>query len=80
LPLQGFYEALQTFLSFTLVKLHQLHQNHKGPLSHHQALRYSFMPSQAHVHTLLWWDYLEGGSKWMADCLDFDENFELGKI
>jgi hypothetical protein len=30
--------------------------------------------------TLLWWDYLEGGSKSMADCLDFDENFELGKI
>jgi hypothetical protein len=32
------------------------------------------------THSLLWWDYLEGGSKSMADCLDFDENFELGKI
>jgi hypothetical protein len=30
--------------------------------------------------SLLWWDYLEGGSKSMADCLDFDKNFELGKI
>jgi hypothetical protein len=30
--------------------------------------------------SLLWWDYLEGGSKLMADCLGFDENFELGKI
>ena len=29
---------------------------------------------------LLWWDSLQGGSKLMADCLDFDENFELGKI
>ncbi|KDR84464.1 hypothetical protein GALMADRAFT_714582 [Galerina marginata CBS 339.88] len=29
---------------------------------------------------LLCWDYLEGGSKSIADCLDFDENFELGKI
>jgi hypothetical protein len=33
-----------------------------------------------HSISLLWWDYLEGGSKLMADCLDFDENFELGKI
>jgi hypothetical protein len=32
------------------------------------------------IVSLLWWDYLEGGSKLMADCLDFDENFELGKI
>jgi hypothetical protein len=29
---------------------------------------------------LLWWDYLEGGSKSMADCLNFDPDFEIGKI
>jgi hypothetical protein len=36
--------------------------------------------SEVRYRALLWWDYLEGGSKSMADCLDFDENFELGKI
>jgi hypothetical protein len=32
------------------------------------------------VDRLLWWDYLEGWSKSIADCLNLDKNFELGKI
>jgi hypothetical protein len=52
-----------------LKKLVQVRQESQGPPEQHLK-----------PQTLLWWDYLEGGSKSMADCLDFDENFELGKI
>jgi hypothetical protein len=38
------------------------------------------VPKFCQTIALLWWDYLEGGSKSMGDCLDFDENFELDKI
>ena len=39
-----------------------------------------FLPSAESLSPLLWWDYLEGGSKSKGGCLNFDQYFQDSKI